>query len=70
MALVCFYNKSTKTSIVLILIITFTSIISTFIPQNREPAFYTDVLSRSVVGNMAVHLVADDIATVPDVALP
>jgi ketosteroid isomerase-like protein len=28
----------------------------------KEPAFYTDVLSRSVVGNMAVHLVAERIA--------
>jgi len=39
------FFRSVKLAIVLILIITFTSIISTLIPQNREPSFYTETYS-------------------------
>ena len=40
------FFRSVKLAIVLILIITFTSIISTFIPQNREASFYIETYSR------------------------
>ena len=40
------FFRSVKLAIVLILIITFTSIISTFIPQNKEISFYTETYSR------------------------
>lgn len=40
------FFRSVKLAIVLILIITFTSIISTFIPQNREASFYIEAYSR------------------------
>ncbi|MCK5197247.1 MAG: cytochrome c biogenesis protein ResB [Spirochaetales bacterium] len=40
------FIRSVKLAIVLILIITFTSIISTLIPQNKDLAFYTETYSR------------------------
>ena len=39
------FFRSVRLAIVLILIITFTSIISTLIPQNKEPSFYTETYS-------------------------
>ena len=39
------FFRSVKLAIVLILIIIFTSLISTLIPQNREPSFYTETYS-------------------------
>ncbi|MCF6334228.1 MAG: cytochrome c biogenesis protein ResB [Spirochaetales bacterium] len=42
------FFRSVKLAIVLILIITFTSVIATLIPQNREIAFYTEDFNKII----------------------